>query len=241
MSAATIAPFSMLTAPACSSEAAGPGLRRKAEDGELVGAVDPLVADVVDRQDGGDVVEPPVAPGAPGAEHRGEAGVPVVRVEDLRPVAHPLHRLDGGADEEAEAPDAVVGAVLVLRVEAARAVEERVVRDEVDGDVLPGSVDRRIPTRWVAPRIETSNGSSSWLGPRPAAAEPLGRLEEERDPDVDVVAGRGEGLREGRDDVAEAARLGEGGDLGREVCNAHQLSFFLVSPVAGRASQTTAA
>ena len=222
-------------------EAAGPGLRRKAQDGELVGAVDPLVADVVDRQDGGDVVEPRVAPGAPGPEHRRQARVPVVRVDHLRAHAQAFHRLERGADEEAEAPDAVVGAVLVLRVEAARAVEERVVGDEVDGDRAPRERRPEDPDAVGGPEDRDVERLELLLGPRPAPPEPGGGLEEERGPDVDVVAGRGEGLGEGRDDVAEAPRLREGGDLGREVRNAHQLSFFPGSCVPERVSQTTAA
>ena len=218
-------PLQHVDGAAVLDEAAGPGLRREAEDGELLGAVDPLVADVVDRQDRGDVVEPGVAPGAPGAEHRGEAGVPVVRVEHLRPFAHSLHRLDGGPHEEAEAPDAVVGAVLVLRVEAAGAVEEGVVGDEVDGDRGPGKRRAEDGDAVGGPQDRDVEGLDLLLGPGPAPAEPLGGLEEERDPDVDVVAGRGEGLRKGRSDVAEAARLGEGRDLGRKVRNAHQLSI----------------
>ena len=143
----------------------------------------------------------------------------------LRPVAHPLHRLEGGPHEEAEPPDAVVGAVLVLRVEPAGAVEEGVVRDEVDGDRASGERRAEDADAVGRPQDRDVEGLDLLLGPRPAAAEPLGGLEEERDPDVDVVAGRGEGLRKGRSDVAEAARLGEGRDLGRKVRNAHQLSI----------------
>ena len=132
----------------------------KAEDGELLAAVDALVVEVVDREDGRDVVEPAVAPVAPRAEHRGERGMPVVRVEDSWPPVEPLQGLDRGPDEEREAPEPVVPALVVRRVDLA-AVEERVVRDEVDrhdaaGQQVPEEAHRSAGARGSRPRTEAA-------------------------------------------------------------------------------------
>ena len=138
--------------------AARPRRVGQTEDGEFLAPVDALIVEVVDRENGRDVVEPAVAPVAPRPEHRGERGMPVVRVEDSGPPVEPFQGLDRGPDEEREAPKAVVPALVVRRVDLA-AVEERVVCDEVDrheaaGQQVPGGGRPCASARGSRPRRE---------------------------------------------------------------------------------------
>ncbi len=142
--------------------------------------------------------------------------MPVVDVEDPGLAAQALEGLDGRADEEREAPEAVVLTPLVRRVDR-RAVKERIVGDEVDRN---GRSRQKVPEEAHAvgatedPDVE---GRERLLGPRAAPAVPVGRLEVKREEDVDVVSARGKGFRERAHDVPEAARLRERDALGGEV------------------------
>ena len=180
----------------------------QAEDWEFLTAVDALIVEVVDRENGRDVVEPAVAPVAPRAEHRGERGMPVVRVEDSRPPVEPFQRLDRGPDEEREAPEPVVEPLVVRRVDLA-AVEERIVRDEVDRHDAAGQEVPEEAHRVRAPEDRDLEWRERGLGPGIAAAVPARRLEVKRHEHVDVVPARRERLRKGAHDVSEASRLRE--------------------------------
>jgi hypothetical protein len=180
----------------------------QAEDGEFLAAVDALVAEVVDREDGRDVVEPAVAPVAPRAEHRRERGMPIVRVEYSRPPVEPFQGLDRGPDEEREAPKPVVPALVVRRVDLA-AVEERVVRDEVNRHDAAGQQVPEEAYRVRAPEDRDLEWRQRSLGPGIAAAVPARRLEVKRHEHVDVVSARRERFRKGAHDVSEASRLRE--------------------------------
>ncbi len=191
----------------------------QAEDGEFLAAVDALVTEVVDREDRRDVVEPAVAPVAPRGEHRGERGMPVVRVEDPRPPVEPLQSLDRGPDEEREAPEPVIRTPVVRRVDLV-SVEERVVCDEIDRH---GAAGQQVPedAHGVRPPEDRDlERRERGLGPGVAAAIPARRLEVKRQEHVDVVPARRERLRKGAHDVSKTSRLRERDALRGEVRDA---------------------
>ena len=188
--------------------AARPHVVGEAEAREFLAAVDALIAEVVDREHGRDVVEPGVAPVAPGAEHRRERGMPVVRVKDAGPPVEPFQRVNRRAHEESEAPEAVVLALFVRRVDLIP-VEQRVVRDEVDRHDAPGQEIPEQAHRMRATEDRDLEGRHRGLGPQVAPPVPACRLEVEGHEHVHVVASGGERLGEGADDVSESSRLGE--------------------------------
>ena len=230
-------PFQEADSPLELEEPAGADVLGEPQRREEVVAVGPLVLDVVDRQHRRDVVEPPVPPAAPRAEHRREGGVPVVSVEDLGLLSEPPHSLDGGPDEDGEPPEAVVGPRVARGVEAGAPVEERVVRDEVDGHAVVRELPLQDPDAVGTPEdrdVERRRRLDRPLQPPPV---PLRCLEVEGDPDVDVVAAPCQGLRERPDDVAESARLGERAALGGKMTDSQRSSwsapFSRIPPAGG--------
>ena len=116
--------------------------------------------------------------------------------------------------EKRQSPSSL--AALVRRVDLP-AMEERVVRDEVDRNGRPGQEVPEEPDAVGQAEDRNVEGRQGLLGPRVALAIPLGRLEVEREKDVDVVPSGREGLRESPDHVAESAGLRERNALGGEM------------------------
>ena len=118
-----------------------------------------------------------------------------------------FQRVNRRAHEEGEAPEAVVPALFVRRVDLAP-VEQRIVRDEVDRHDAPGQEIPEQAHRVRAAEDRDLEGRHRGLGPLVAPPVPARRLEVEGHEHVHVVAPRGERLGKRADDVSEAARLG---------------------------------
>jgi hypothetical protein len=162
-----------------------------------------LVGDVVDREHARGPVERRVVPVEGLQVHGHEPRLPVVGVEDARPLAPAPEVLERGAREEGEAQP-VVGVVAVDRV----AVVERRVLDEYDVDARRGArpVEARAARHAVDRHVD---GARELAGRKRDAAEA-------RQHDRDPVSEPAERLRQRGGDVRQPSRLDVRHHLGRD-------------------------
>ena len=182
-----------------------------------------LVGHVVDREDARHAVQRRVVPVERLEEHGDEAGLPVVRVEDARPLAPAAEVLERRAREEGEAQ----AVVLVVPVEHRPVVERRVLDEhDVDAGLGPGAVEPGAARHPVHGHVH--------------GARELPRRERDRGvPRQDhrhAVPQPHEGLRQRGGDVGEPARLDEGPHLGRDERDVQAVGQGGRSPLSQNAS-----
>ncbi len=174
----------------------------QAERAERVHAELALVADVVDREDTRHATKRRIVPVEHLQEDGDEARLPVVGVEDARPLAAAAEVLECRARKEGEAQ-----AVVALAVEA-RPVEEGRVVDEDDLDASVG-LQAGVPGGAREP-VERDQHRAGQLR-RGGCARAVARKQHRH-----AVTEPHEGFRQGRGDVGKTAALDEGAHLRRD-------------------------
>jgi hypothetical protein len=171
-----------------------------------------LVVEVVDGENSARVAER-IVPAQAGLEvQRQQRGVPVVAVQDVGPDVEQLARADDGPAEEGVAQEKVI-AIGTGRVDLV-ALEEVVVGDEVHRHVR--ARERGAQEGGLGGPVGPGDGDGGQhlVHVRAVALQPVPGLPVEGHEDHDVVSECLQRFRQRGADVAQAAGLGDGRNLG---------------------------